>query len=113
MKTALGFAIVIGVLGMVGAGGTFAQTGTTTTTPVVNPPAVSSTSPDSKNAAAPVPGANSFTESEARNRLEAHGYTNVTGLKKDDKSIWRGKATKGGTLVDVALDYQGNIVPSK
>jgi hypothetical protein len=91
-----------------GAGVAFAQT--VVTTPQANPPVVTTTSPDSKTAAAPVAGKNSFTEAQARSRIEAHGYTNVSGLKKDDNSIWRGKATKGGTPVDVALDYQGNIV---
>ena len=104
-KTTLGLAAV---LGMIGAGGAFAQT--VVTTPPTNPPVVSATSPDSKTAAAPVAGANSFTEAQARSRIEAHGYTNVGGLTKDDNSIWRGKATKGGTPVNVALDYQGNIV---
>lgn len=74
------------------------------------PPAVSTSNADSKTAAAPVSGANSFTESEARSRLESHGYSNVTSLAKDDQSIWRGKAMKDGKTVDVALDYQGNIV---
>jgi hypothetical protein len=105
----LGVAVVLGVIGI---GGTFAQTGTSTI-PAANPPVVSATSPDSKIAAAPVAGANSFTESQARSRLEEHGYSNVGVLTKDDQSIWRGKATKNGTQVNVALDYQGNIVPSK
>jgi hypothetical protein len=74
------------------------------------PPAVSTSNADSKTAAAPVSGANSFTEGEARSRLEAHGYSNVTGLTRDNQSIWRGKAMKDGKSVDVALDYQGNIV---
>ena len=74
------------------------------------PSAVSTSNADSKTAAAPVPGANSFTEGEARSRLESHGYSNVTGLTKDDQSIWRGKAMKDGKSVDIALDYQGNIV---
>jgi len=98
-------------LGVIGTGAALAQT--VTTTRPANPPVVSPASPDSKNAAAPAAGANSFTESEARSRLEAHGYTSVSGLTKDDQSIWRGKAMKGGALVNVALDYQGNIVPSK
>jgi hypothetical protein len=59
---------------------------------------------------APVAGANSFTEAQARSRIEANGFTNVTGLTKDDKSVWRGKAMKEGKSVSVALDYQGNIV---
>jgi hypothetical protein len=108
----LGVAVVLGVIG---AGGAFAQTVTTTrpaNAPVLSP-VVSTTSPDSTNPAAPVAGANSFTESEARSRLEGHGYTNISGLTKDVQSIWRGKATKGGVLVNVTLDYQGNIVPSK
>jgi hypothetical protein len=108
MKMAFGAVVALGIIG---AGTAFAQT--ITTTVPANPLGVWTTSADSKNAAAPVAGRNSFTEAQARSRMEAHGYTNVTRLAKDDKSIWRGKATKGGTLVDVALDYQGNIVATK
>ena len=61
-------------------------------------------------AAPPLPGANSFTESPARARIEENGYTSVTGLKKDDQSIWRGSAVKDGKSVPVALDYKGNVV---
>jgi len=46
---------------------------------------------------------------QAQKRIEDHGYTQVSGLVKDDKSIWRGRAMKNGNTVDVALDYQGNI----
>ena len=31
-------------------------------------------------------------------------------LIKGKDGIWRGKASKGGATVDVALDYQGNVV---
>jgi hypothetical protein len=96
------------VLGIIGAGAAFAQTAATT--PSASPSAVIKTSPDARGAASPVAGSNSFTEAEARSRLEANGYTNITGLEKDDKSIWRGRAVKGGTSVHVALDYQGTIV---
>ncbi len=75
-----------------------------------SPPAIATPGVESQTQAAPVPGANSFTEAQARDRLEAHGYTNVTDLKLDDQQIWRGKATKNGSQVNVALDYQGNIV---
>jgi hypothetical protein len=54
-------------------------------------------------------GANSFTESQARSRLEGVGLTNVTDLKKDDDGIWRGKATRQGKSVTVGFDYKGNI----
>ena len=74
------------------------------------PPAVVTDHADSHNAAAPVPGKNSFTETQARDRLEHHGYTAVSGLQLDNDQIWRGTATKDGHPVKVALDYQGNIV---
>ena len=59
---------------------------------------------------APVEGANSFTEAQAKSRMEEGGYTAVGALKKDDQGIWRGKATKDGKEVSVSLDYQGNVV---
>lgn len=61
--------------------------------------------------AAPARGANSFTEEQAKTRVEGKGFTNVTGLKKDGDGIWRGKGMKGGTSHDVAVDYQGNVFP--
>ena len=72
-------------------------------TPAVN-------TPNTTNPAAPVEGANSFTEGQAKSRIESNGFTNVSGLTKDDKGIWRGKASKGGKQVDVTLDFQGNVV---
>ena len=62
-------------------------------------------------ATAPVAGANSFTEGEAKSRIEARGFANVSELKKDDQGIWRGKAMRNGRNVDVALDFQGNVFP--
>lgn len=73
-----------------------------------NTPAVAT--PDSKNPTAPVEGANSFTETQAKERIEEAGYMDVTGLKKDDKGIWMASAMKDGKPVSVALDYQGNVV---
>lgn len=54
-------------------------------------------------------GANSFTEGQARSRLEGAGLTNVADLKKDDQGIWRGKAMRDGKSVTVGFDYKGNI----
>ena len=62
------------------------------------------------NPGAPVAGANSFTEGQAKSRIESHGFSNVTDLKKDDSGVWRGKAMKDGKSVDVSLDFQGNVV---
>jgi hypothetical protein len=66
--------------------------------------------PDSKNATAPVEGANSFTESQAQERIAEAGFTDVSGLKLDDQGVWRGTAMKDGKSTPVGLDYQGNIV---
>lgn len=58
----------------------------------------------------PLAGANSFTEGQAKSRIEAAGFSGVSALKKDDQGIWRGTATKGGASVPVALDFKGNVV---
>ncbi len=55
------------------------------------------------------PGANSFTEGQARSRIEAQGFTNVMELKKDEQGIWRGRATKNGQSTAVMLDFKGNV----
>jgi hypothetical protein len=54
-------------------------------------------------------GANSFTEAQARNRLQQHGYRQVSALTKDPDGIWRGSAVRNGHQVHVGLDYKGNI----
>ncbi|MBX3501381.1 MAG: hypothetical protein KF889_18230 [Alphaproteobacteria bacterium] len=59
---------------------------------------------------APLKGANSFTQGQARDRAVARGYTEVGELKKDDDGIWRGPATLDGKSVSVAVDYKGNVV---
>ncbi|MFA6154208.1 DUF4142 domain-containing protein [Mesorhizobium sp.] len=76
---------------------------TDTTTPAV-------TTTGETNPSAPVPGANSFTEDQAKGRIQDAGFADVSALTKDDQGIWRGQATKDGKKVDVALDYQGNVV---
>jgi hypothetical protein len=74
-------------------------------------PAVSGST--SKQVEAPVKGRNSFTEGEAKSRIESNGFSNVGGLAKDDNGVWRGKAMKNGQQVDVSLDYQGNVVVAR
>jgi putative membrane protein len=59
---------------------------------------------------APVAGHNSFTEGEAKSRIEKMGFSNVSNLIKDDQGVWRGHARKDGKTVDVSLDYQGNVI---
>ena len=74
-------------------------------TPAVNSP----NSPP--NPGAHIAGANSFTEGQAKSRLENSGFSNVSGLQKDADGVWRGKATKGNQTVDVSVDFQGNVTP--
>ena len=77
--------------------------------PNANTPAVNS--PNSPpNPGAPVAGANSFTEGQAKSRIEANGFSNVSDLKKDDAGVWRGKASKGSQTMSVSVDFQGNVV---
>ena len=62
------------------------------------------------NPGAPVEGANSFTESQAKARIESRGFSNVSGLIKDERGVWRGTAQKDGKTVQISLDFQGNVV---
>ena len=84
-----------------------------------NPPAKSGpnnnavNSSGQNNSNAPVAGSNSFTEGQAKSKIEAAGYSNVSGLQKDDNGVWRGKADKAGTKADVSVDFQGNVNPAK
>jgi hypothetical protein len=75
--------------------------------PDANTPAVAT--PNTTNPNAPVQGANSFTEGQARSRIESMGYTKVADLTKDANGVWRGRAMRDGKMVNVNLDFQGNV----
>jgi hypothetical protein len=105
MRPSLAAALVTVVTAAAVAGAASAQTGAN---PNASTPAVAS--PNTNNSGAPAAGANSFTESQAKSRIEGAGYSNVSGLAKDKNGVWRGKASKQGKVVDVGLDYQGNVV---
>jgi hypothetical protein len=77
---------------------------TSQTTPAVN---------TEHNPGAPVAGKNSFTEAQAKERIEGAGYTDVTGLKLDDQGVWRAAAKKDGKDAGVSLDFQGNVTMAK
>jgi hypothetical protein len=72
--------------------------------------AINSLDSSNRQVNAPVAGRNSFTEGEAKSRIEKMGFSNVTNLKKDDNGVWRGRAVKDGKTVDISVDYQGNVV---
>ena len=84
-----------------------------------NPPAQSGpnnnavNSSGQNNSNAPVAGRNSFTEGQAKSKIEGAGYTNVSELKKDDNGVWRGKASKGGASANISVDFQGNVNTAK
>ncbi len=122
-RTLLGLALGMAVILPAYAQTTTTPPSTTTTPPTVTAPGTmrdsgtgaNSSTPavqtDSsrRNTSAPVPGANSFTEGQARSRMEDAGYSGLSNLHKDDQGIWRGRGMHGGQQVDVALDYQGNV----
>ena len=66
--------------------------------------------PAKADAGAPLKGANSFTEGQAKDRALAYGATEVASLKKDDNGVWRGMAKQDGKSGEVAVDYKGNVV---
>ena len=99
---------VAGLLVTLAAGSALAQT----TSP---PPSSDSgnraiNQPGTTNPGAPAAGANSFTESQAKSRLESRGFSNVSNLRKDDSGVWQATATKDGKQQNVSLDFQGNVV---
>jgi hypothetical protein len=56
------------------------------------------------------PGSSSLDADQAKLRIEAKGYLDVSGLEKDSRGIWRGRATsKDGRWIDVTLDLEGNV----
>lgn len=59
---------------------------------------------------APLEGANSFTEEQAKDRAVSWSYSDISALTKDDKGIWRGTAKQGDAAVNIAIDYKGNVV---
>jgi hypothetical protein len=75
-----------------------------------NVPAVKPIEQEEAPAAAPKAGANSFTERQARDRIQDHGYTVTGNLLKDGNGVWHAQVTKaGGESLMVALDYQGRL----
>lgn len=81
--------------------------------PAKSGPGNNAVNTEQKNSDAPVAGRNSFTEGQAQSAIEKAGYTNVTGLKKDDNGVWQGSASKGGRAGNVTVDFQGNVNAAK
>ncbi len=82
--------------------GALAQADTGSHNPATKNPTVHTTAMAAK-------GRNSFTEAQARGRIEKAGYAEVGKLAKNRNGVWQGIATKDGAPVNVALDYKGNV----
>jgi hypothetical protein len=110
-QTVLAAALLLGSAGFAMAQNTSPNT---TTGPHTSPSVGTSANPNANATgagnAALEPGANSFTEGQARSRIEDRGYTNVSQLHKDQNSIWQAEAMKDGRRVRVGLDFRGNVV---
>ncbi|MBC7770726.1 MAG: hypothetical protein H7124_18230 [Phycisphaerales bacterium] len=71
------------------------------------------TTPDSAEivtpapAPSPVPTTIVVTESDARTRLEADGYTNVTGLMQNPDGTWSATGTRNGAATQVTIGDSG------
>jgi hypothetical protein len=50
-----------------------------------------------------------MTMDQAKSQIEAAGYSNISGLRRDPKGIWQGKAIKDGLTVVVTLGADGNV----
>jgi hypothetical protein len=101
--------LIVAFIGLLAASAASAQT--PAAQPGPNNNAVNSSGQN--NSDKPVAGRNSFTEGQARSKIEDAGYTSVTELKKDDNGVWRGRASKGGSATAVSVDFQGNVNPAK
>ena len=60
--------------------------------------------PRKADAGAPLKGANSFTEGQAKDRALANGIGNVSAMKKDDDGIGRGIGMLAGKTVQIAVE---------
>jgi hypothetical protein len=71
---------------------------------------VGDTPPPEAAAGGPAPAAaEDFTEDRARTRIEGAGYSEVTGLQRDEQGGWRGRARRGGNPFEVSVDLRGEV----
>ncbi len=94
--------IIVAALATTLAAAAFAQPDTGSHNPAVKNAGAHTTAMAAK-------GRNSFTESQARDRIAKAGYADVSKLAKNHNGVWQGTATKDGAKVNVALDYKGNV----
>lgn len=49
------------------------------------------------------------TAEQARSKLEAAGYTDITGLNKGCDNVWHAQARTGGKMVNVMVAPDGSV----
>jgi len=54
-------------------------------------------------------GAKIESAEQAKAKIESEGYTEVSGLKQDDKGMWTATAMKEGKPVQLSLNTEGQI----
>ena len=81
--------------------------------PGMENPSVVQPKVNDKADAPPLPGANSFSEGQARKLIESQGYSDVSALMNDREGIWRGTAKQGAARVHVTVDYKGHVTANK
>lgn len=79
---------------------------TTTTPPSVAAPTPAPAGPQSLASGA-------VTMDQAKSRIEAAGYSSVSGIRTEPKGVWRANAVKDGQTVTVTLDADGKVVTAK
>jgi len=80
---------------------------TTTTPPPQTRPSASQ--PPSPSPKLPPSVGSVFTTDQAKSQIEAAGYSDVSGLSKIAKGVWRGRAVKDGSTVNVTLYSDGKV----
>lgn len=77
--------------------------------------------PDSLRPARPLPeaatradapleqGRTSFTEAQARGRMEQAGFGRISDLRLEESGIWRAAAERDGRAVRIGLDFRGTV----
>lgn len=60
--------------------------------------------------AAPPPTVITITEADARSRIEAQGYSNVTGLVQNPDGSWTATGTREGTSTQLSVGPNGVTV---
>ncbi|ANF53803.1 hypothetical protein ACLBV5_14155 [Brevundimonas sp. M1A4_2e] len=58
------------------------------------------------------PGANSFTEGQARSAIEKQGYAQIGALSQGQDGVWTATAVKDGVQSKVSVDYKGVVSAS-